>query len=153
MVIWTARFSKKAKAIVVLIVLALTGQRIRKDWVFRLAALGARTLGGEMGTALETIILASSVLYELIGPGCAKLSLYLSGSYAAEEVEAPEPAPAPQQAPLEALVERIQEIQTRLPERNPVMSEEEAAFLEAAEEQYADRSAGRRYYGGKRRRH
>ena len=118
-----------------------------------LAALGARTLGGEMGTALETIILASSVLYELIGPGCAKLSLYLSGSYAAEEVEAPEPAPAPQQAPLEALVERIQEIQTRLPERNPVMSEEEAAFLEAAEEQYADRSAGRRYYGGKRRRH
>ncbi len=46
-----------------------------------LAALGARTLGGEMGSALQTIILASSVLYELIGPGCAKLSLYLSKSY------------------------------------------------------------------------
>ena len=40
-----------------------------------LAAMGARTLGGASGSALETIILASSVLYELIGPGCAKLSL------------------------------------------------------------------------------
>ena len=31
-----------------------------------LAALGARTLGGEIGNALQTIILASSVLYELM---------------------------------------------------------------------------------------
>lgn len=46
-----------------------------------LAALGARTLGGEIGIALETIILASSVLYELIGPALAKASLYLSKSY------------------------------------------------------------------------
>lgn len=46
-----------------------------------LAAMGARILGSETGSALETIILASSVLYELIGPACAKLSLYLSGSY------------------------------------------------------------------------
>lgn len=46
-----------------------------------LAALGARTLGGDDGEALNTIILASSVLYELIGPACAKLSLYLSKSY------------------------------------------------------------------------
>ena len=30
-----------------------------------LAAMGARTLGGETGRALETIVLASSVLYEL----------------------------------------------------------------------------------------
>ena len=33
-----------------------------------LAAMGARTLGGEMGEMLQTIILASSVLYELVGP-------------------------------------------------------------------------------------
>ena len=46
-----------------------------------LAALGARTLGGQMGIDLQTVILASSVLYELTGPACAKLSLYLSGSY------------------------------------------------------------------------
>ena len=47
-----------------------------------LSALGARILGGEDGNALETVILASSVLYELIGPACAKLALYLSKSYA-----------------------------------------------------------------------
>ena len=46
-----------------------------------LAAMGARTLGGEMGEMLQTIILASSVLYELVGPGCSKLALFLSGSY------------------------------------------------------------------------
>ncbi len=45
-----------------------------------LAALGARTLGGQIGTDLQTIILASSVLYELIGPVCAKLALHLSGA-------------------------------------------------------------------------
>lgn len=46
-----------------------------------LAALGARLIGGEMGEILQTIILSSSILYELIGPGCAKLGLYLSRSY------------------------------------------------------------------------
>lgn len=46
-----------------------------------LAAMGARTLGGELGNALETIILASSVLYELVGPALSKLALYLSKSY------------------------------------------------------------------------
>ena len=49
-----------------------------------LAALGARTLGGEMGEALNTIILSSSILYELVGPASAKLSLYLSKSYSEE---------------------------------------------------------------------
>lgn len=58
-----------------------------------LAALGARTLGGAQGDALNTIILSSSVLYELIGPGCAKLSLYLSGAYSTEP-ESPPPEPA-----------------------------------------------------------
>lgn len=46
-----------------------------------LAALGARLLGGETGEMLETIILSSSILYELVGPVLAKLSLYLSKSY------------------------------------------------------------------------
>ena len=44
-----------------------------------LAALGARTLGGQEGEALETIILASSVLYELIGPAVTKFSLKKAG--------------------------------------------------------------------------
>ena len=50
-----------------------------------LAAMGAKVLGGDEGRALETIILSSSVLYELIGPVSAKLSLYLSHSYPRKE--------------------------------------------------------------------
>ncbi|MBO4538615.1 MAG: cation:proton antiporter [Erysipelotrichaceae bacterium] len=46
-----------------------------------LAALGARVLGGETGEALSNIILATSVLYELVGPACAKAALHLAGSY------------------------------------------------------------------------
>ena len=103
-----------------------------------LAALGARTLGGEMGQALETIILASSVLYELIGPACAKLSLYLSGSYSnkLEEVAVVSEVTedGQQKTPLELLVERIQKIQEEIP--NHEISEEEQAFTEAAEEHY-----------------
>ena len=104
-----------------------------------LASLGARTLGGDTGVALETVILASSVLYELIGPGCAKLSLYLSKSYS-NKLEDIVPAPAldPVSAPpsaVELLIKRIQAIQAELP-RNTA-SDEEQAFLEAAEDQIA----------------
>ncbi len=59
-----------------------------------LAAMGARILGGDAGNAVSTVILASSVLYELIGPACAKLSLYLSHSYERDpEKEPKEPIP------------------------------------------------------------
>lgn len=44
-----------------------------------LAHLGRRILPEEYGGLLMTIILASSVLYELIGPACAKLALFRSG--------------------------------------------------------------------------
>ena len=44
-----------------------------------LAALGARTLGGEMGDALNTIILSSSILYELVGPAMTKAALTAAG--------------------------------------------------------------------------
>lgn len=50
-----------------------------------LASFAARTVGGELGSNIETVILASSVLYELIGPMAAKLSLYLSHSYAVSQ--------------------------------------------------------------------
>ena len=50
-----------------------------------LAELGARTLKGDTGNALLTIILASSVLYELIGPAAAKFALYKSRSYQPED--------------------------------------------------------------------
>ena len=103
-----------------------------------LAALGARALGGEMGHALETIILSSSVLYELIGPGSAKLSLYLSGSYS-NELEKAAPVPTvdeegKQKTEVELLIERIQKIQSELPAHTE--NENERAFTEAAEEYY-----------------
>ena len=113
-----------------------------------LAALGARTLGGEMGGALQTIILASSVLYELIGPGCAKLSLYLSGSYHTrlEDIVPEEDLPASEErrSAIELLIERIQKIQKELPPK-PLLSEEEDAFTEASENRYAVLEASRRY--------
>lgn len=105
-----------------------------------LAALGARTLGGEMGNAFQTIILASSILYELIGPGCAKLSLYLSHSYSRNlEVVVPESALSPGAASktdVELLIERIQKIQSEIPANDMQISEDEKAFQEAAEAQY-----------------
>ncbi|MBQ7160030.1 MAG: cation:proton antiporter [Treponema sp.] len=100
-----------------------------------LAELGARTLQGEAGAALLTVILASSVLYELIGPGCAKLALYLSKSYSnklEDLVKVPETAPdGKEKSQLELLIERIQKIQEELPAHT--INEEEAAFNEAAE--------------------
>lgn len=102
-----------------------------------LAAVGARTLGGDAGNALQTVILASSVLYELIGPACAKLALYLSHSYSnkLEDIapvdETTELGEA--KSSVELLIERIQKIQDDL--AHEAESEEEAAFTEAAEEQ------------------
>ena len=105
-----------------------------------LAAMGARTLGGETGDVLETIILASSVLYELIGPACAKLSLYLSKSYSnklEDIVEIPEDEEVSQKTEVELLIERIQAIQKELPKHDDPFYEDEQAFSEAAEEHYA----------------
>lgn len=106
-----------------------------------LAAMGARTLGGSAGTALETIILSSSVLYELIGPACAKLSLYLSHSYSNRlEDLTPEPEPDETGCPkseVERLIERINAIQSELPAHRAVYYEDEKAFSDAAEEHYA----------------
>lgn len=107
-----------------------------------LAALGARELGGEAGHALETIILSSSVLYELIGPGAAKLSLWLSGSYS-KDLEEMAPVPettdsGEQKSELELLIDRIQKIQSELPEHTE--NENEKAFTEAAEEYHREQN-------------
>ena len=123
-----------------------------------LAALGARTLGGTTGRALETIILASSILYELAGPGLAKLSLYLSGSYSTklEEIvpvvetdEAGQPKTETQK-----LIERINAIQQELAARQET-NEEEQVFTEEAIQHYDEMwggspaARGRRYKGGR----
>ncbi|MBR5733041.1 MAG: cation:proton antiporter, partial [Lachnospiraceae bacterium] len=97
-----------------------------------LAALGARTLGGEMGNALQTIILSSSVLYELIGPASAKLSLYLSGSYSndiEDIVDLPDEEVTGEKNEVDLLIARINAIRDEIPHDNPA----ETAFNEAAE--------------------
>ena len=119
-----------------------------------LAALGARTLGGEDGVALNTIILASSVLYELIGPACAQLSLYLSGSYSTKLEElAPVDATTPTgeaKSEVELLIERIRKIQETIPPHELHAHDEEQAFTEAAEEQYAAEMLALRGHHGRR---
>ncbi len=120
-----------------------------------LAAMGARTIGGEVGAALETIILASSVLYELIGPACAKLSLFLSKSYdpnnkimavTEQSQESKEHLEAKNK--IDDLIKQIKDIQSTLPEHaQNDMSEEEKAFVEASEELFytADNNNYRRF--------
>ena len=109
-------------------------------------------LGCWMGSDLQTIILASSVLYELIGPGCAKLALYLSKSYSTrlEDVAPVEEVTQTGQrkSDVQLLIERIQKIQKELPEHEAAMamSEDEAAFTEAAEEHLAQTQVQRRYF-------
>lgn len=98
-----------------------------------LATLGARAIGGEAGIALETIILASSVLYELIGPVLAKLSLYLSKSYSKNETNTINEKIKTEQEKIDDLIIRIKEIQKKIPNYYNEAAEEDA-FLEAAEE-------------------
>ena len=118
-----------------------------------LAAMGAARLGSETGAMLETIIVAAGVLYEIIGPACAKLSLYLSGSYSdkLEELVAVEPTASdgtPKSA-VDLLIERIRTIQQTIPAHEVRAAEEEQAFNEAAEEHYNANYAmrGRRPFG------
>lgn len=125
-----------------------------------LAAMGARTIGGEVGAALETIILASSVLYELIGPACAKLSLYLSKSYDPNNknsviTEQPQENKEHIEAKnkIDDLIRQIKDIQSTLPEHTQnEMSEEEKAFVEASEELFytADNNNNYRRFINKR---
>ncbi len=52
-----------------------------------LAFLAQRILPATLGDSILTIILASSVLYEIIGPACAKASLFLSGAIPNQKVK------------------------------------------------------------------
>ncbi len=119
-----------------------------------LAAMAARVFQSNpdpeiqaMGAVLQTIILSSSILYELVGPALAKLSLYLSGSYGprAEAAEAAAgEAPPPETVPpvstegvskeVETLEARLLEIEKELEKKRYARSPEEAAFMDAADE-------------------
>ena len=128
-------FTKKKKEVRNYLGMALVPQA---GVAIGLAALGARTLGGEVGSALQTIILSACILYELIGPASAKLSLYLSKSYSnvLEEIVEVEATTETGEAKssLDMLIERIQKIQEEIPQHT--VNEEELAFTQAAEEQY-----------------
>jgi Kef-type K+ transport system membrane component KefB len=108
-----------------------------------LAEMGARTLGGSVGHSLHTIILASSILYELIGPAAAKASLALSGSYSneLEQITTVDRVTAAgvEKPPVELLIERIQKIQEEMArEKNPyedIFEDEAEAFLNQEEDQ------------------
>lgn len=52
-----------------------------------LAVLAERLLPGPSGSLVSTIILSSGVLYELVGPACAKASLFLSHTLVKEVPE------------------------------------------------------------------
>ena len=122
-----------------------------------LAALGARVIGSAAGGNLETIILSSSILYELAGPALAKLSLYLSCSYGerAEAYEAahggtaegapPAPKPPTREEEMAALKERLQAIQKEISVKEYARSPEEEAFMEAMEPPEEEANAGSEY--------
>ena len=104
-----------------------------------LAAICARVLGGQIGADLQTVILASSILCELVGPACAKYALYRTGSFSDKlenltAVEEKTPAGAPR-APVEVLIDRIRQIEAEQAAERKQPSEEERAFDQAAEEQ------------------
>ena len=104
-----------------------------------LAALASRVIGGVDGAAIQTIILSSSVLYELVGPGCAKLSLHLSGSInSADRSDAAEENRTKLDKVAE-LREKVLQIQKEIDEEQ-CSDIEEKAFNESAfsEESYTD---------------
>ena len=103
-----------------------------------LVAMGARAIGGDLGSALETVILTSSIFYELVGPALAKLALYRSGACSDEIeklVEVHEfDENGKKKNDVDVLIERIKRIREEHPEYEE--SEEEKAFTNAAEEHF-----------------
>ena len=111
-----------------------------------LATLGARALttnGMEEEAALViTVILASSIIFEIIGPACAKLGLYLTKSYGHDDINEAAPESAVKDKvvndegsskEIDLLAAQIKHISDEIP---PLGAEEaeEKAFTEAAEE-------------------
>ena len=120
-----------------------------------LATLGARILTSngmeEEATALLTITLASSILFELIGPACAKLGLYLSHSYGHQDISevAPENVVKDEvvnesSQEVDLLAAQIHHLSKEVGSLEPE-EENEKAFNEAAEE-YQDEASGARNY-------
>lgn len=99
-----------------------------------LSELAARTIGGDTGAVIQTIIMSSSILYELIGPAMAKLALTLSGSIGGKNEGIAKQEELPQKSEREILIERMLAIQKEIDRENYARSEEEKAFSDAADE-------------------
>ena len=99
-----------------------------------LVVMAARVIGGEQGMVLQTVILSSSILYELIGPGCAKLALYLSGSYGKDSAD--QPVKTEEKPETQSLREQLLKIEAEIARAEYSKTEEERAFNEAADEQF-----------------
>ena len=110
-----------------------------------LATMAAMTLESyghmEYAKALLAIVLASSIIFELIGPILAKLGLYLSHSYGHDKID--EVAPESEikneiesdsgSKEIDVLAAQIKHISNEIPPLDPEEANE-AAFNEAAEE-------------------
>ena len=119
-----------------------------------LATMAAVTLESyghsEYATALLAIILASSIIFELIGPILAKLGLYLSHSYGHDNIDELVPENEIKSEierdsgskEIDVLAAQINHISKEIPPLEPEQAEEEA-FTEAAEEySYSSRRRG-----------
>jgi len=111
-----------------------------------LATLGSRALSSNNmeneASLVMTVILASSIIFEIIGPACAKLGLYLTKSYGHDDIDqlAPEHVvnkdvvkDAGSSKEIDLLAAQINHLSKEIP---PLDVEEanEQAFTEAAEE-------------------
>lgn len=92
-----------------------------------LAFLGQRLLPEEKGKLLLTIILSSSVLYEMAGPLSAKSALVLSGSIPSDKTENPAHTIAECMEELESGVENQEyyDIENELSKENTTRAEQE----------------------------
>ena len=118
-----------------------------------LATMASMTLEAsghnEYATALLAIILASSIIFELIGPVLAKLGLYLSHSYGRDDIDELVPESEIKNEierdsgsnEIDVLAAQINHISKEIPPLEPEQAEEEA-FTEAAEEYSYSRRRG-----------
>ena len=118
-----------------------------------LATMAAMTLEAyghsEYAIALLAIVLASSIIFEMIGPVLAKLGLYLSHSYGSGDINELVPESSIKNEierdsgsnEIDVLAAQINHISKEIPPLEPEQVEEEA-FTEAAEEYTYSRRRG-----------
>ena len=104
----------------------------------------------EYAVALLAIVLASSIIFELIGPVLAKLGLYFSHSYGHDSIDelAPEAVVTSEverdtgSKEIDLLAAQINHISKEIPPLEPEQAEEEAVTEAAEEYSYSSRRRG-----------